>query len=905
MNRQWRAFIVRLRHVAFPGAGERDLADEMESHLQMQIDDNVRSGMSVGEARRQALVRFGGTESVKEHYRDRQGIPALEDVVADVRYGFRTMRRSPGFTATAVLSLAIGIGATAALFSVVDAVVLRSLPVPRADEIRTVRRSSHLGPITRFSYPMFERFRSAYPTQGGLAAMSRVARMRMQLDGQGEPANALAQLVSGEFFSTLHLRPALGRLLGSGDAGQPHAVISHAFWQRRYAGTPNVIGRTLTLNLAHVTIVGVSPQGFSGVWLESPVDVWVPVTMQPDVRYVQNYSASDSDPDKSWLGQNGIRWLELIVRAERLDGAEAAALSGVLRQSVLAEAETVSDPRERALLLRQRLVLEPFERGSSNLRQQFAAPLVALLAMVSLLLLIACANTANLLLARAAARQREMAVRLSIGASRARVIQQLVTESLLLGAIAGAAGLAMTPWASELLVRMTMGITDGPTPFSVGIDERVLLFTIAVSILTSLLFGLAPAWRTTDLKVAVALKGSGGRGVHDGSRLNMAKLLVVAQVALSLLLVVAAALFGQSFTNLLQVNLGFDQHQIVSIRFNPRLGDYPTDRMPAVYRRLIQRVEELPGVRSATVASCSLVSGCRSRSDGIAIAGYQAQVGEQVVLQENRIGPRYFSTVGMRLLEGRDFDERDSRASRRVAVVNESMVRRYFAGRPAVGQLFGYDKPTIEIVGIVRDARVNASREAPVPMAFYPLEQDRVYAETLDVRVDGDPAAAAEAIRRAVLDVEPGLPILRVITVADQARLLLSQERLVAALTSVLGVLALGLACLGLYGLMSYAVTRRTAELGIRMALGAPQFRLLWMVFRESLVLVSLGIVIGVPLVMAASQLMSAMLFGIRADDPATMVAAALTLVGVAALAAYVPAWRASRVDPLVALRAD
>jgi len=909
MIRRLRALLVRLGNLFAGASSERDLAGEMESHLQMQIDDNVRAGMSADEARRQALIRFGGVESVKESCRERRSLPALETFFADIRYALRMMRRTPGFTLVAVLSLAIGIGATVAIFSVVDAVVLRSLPVPEPGRLRMVKFESHLPRAPRFSHPTFERLRRGYPDPAGLAAMSRVGRLRAIVDGGGEPQIVAAQLVTGEYFHVIGVRPVLGRFLAPDDnirAGDhPLAVVSHAFWRDRLGASTDAIGRTLSIGSATFTVVGVAPEGFTGVWLESPVDVWLPAAMQAEARYSQNYSASDSEPDKPWFGQDGIRWLELIVRAERLDGREAAALNAAFRPAVLEEAKTIEDPRQRELFLQQQLALEPFERGSSGLRQRFFGPLIALMGMVSLLLLIACANTANLLLARASARQREMAVRLSIGASRGRVIRQLLTESLVLGMVAGAGGLAIAPWASDLLVRMTIGDASVPVPFSVGLDSRMLAFSVCVSVLTSLLFGLAPAWRTTDLSVAFALKGGGSRGVHDGSKLNLGKLLVVAQVALSLLLVAGAGLFVQSFRNLVQLDLGFEPDHIVSIRFDARGSTYTPERMPDLYRRLIARAEAMPGVRSASVAMCPLLSGCRSNVDGVAIDGYQSQPGEQVLVQENRVGPRYFSTVGMRLIAGRDLDSRDVATSPRVAVVNETLVRKYFDKRPAIGRRFGYDAPDTEIVGIVQDARVNAAREAVVPMAFLPLEQSPVSGSTLEVRVAGDAEAMAAALKKAVAEAAPGLLIDRVTTVANQASLGLSQERLVAGLTSLLGVLALGLACLGLYGLMSYAVRRRTAELGIRVALGAPPARVLWMVFRESQVLVVAGLAIGLPLVFAASRLMSTMLFGVSAGDPSTVAAAALVLASVAAMSGYFPARRASRVDPLVALRMD
>ena len=625
--------------------------------------------------------------------------------------------------------------------------------------------------------------------------------------------------------------------------------------------------------------------------------------MQADVRYTQNFSAENADSLKPWVPQDGLRWLELVLRADRADGPEVVALNAVFRPILLQQADRVADPAERQLTLDRSLKIEPFAHGSSNLRTQFRTPLFALMAMVGLLLLIACANTANLLLARATSRQREMAVRLSIGASRARVMGQLLIESLLLGTIAAVVGLAMAPLASELLVRLTIGVDSGPLPFSVGIDTRVLAFTAIITLLTSMLFGFAPAWRATDLSLSTALKSS-GRGMPHGARLSLSKTLVVAQVALSLLLAVGAGLFARSFGNLASLPLGFEP-RVLWVAISPSVGGYELPELAALYQRIIARAEALPGVESATIAMCGLMTGCRSAVDGLAIEGYVSQPGEQVVLQENRVGPHYFSTVGMTMVAGRDFEEREIGSEARIAIVNEAAARKYFKGRDPIGQRFGYDKPDTEIIGVVRDARVNSVRESAAPMAFYPLNSTPSYVGTMHLRTSADPASTGVALRKALQEAEPRLPVAQVTPLNVLAANTLRQERLVARLTTVLGLLALGLACLGLYGLMSYAVKQRTAELGIRFALGAPRARVLWMVFRESLTLVAVGLAIGLPVVAVVSRLIGTMLFEVSPNDPATVAAAMLVLLIVGASSGYLPAWRASRVDPLTALRDD
>jgi predicted permease len=885
---------------------DRDLDDEMRAMFNVLVDEKMQAGMPLEQARRAAKLELGGVEPVKQQVREERSGAYVEAFFKDVGYGLRMLRNNVGFTLVVVLSLAAGIGANSAIFSVANALVLRTLPVPDVEHLYAVRFQSRLPVAARYSYPFFERLRDGFGDKQSIAAMGRVSRMRTHINEGSEPESASVQLVSGEFFSTLQLKARLGRLLTVDDnrtmGAHPVVVVSEAFWRRRLGGTDDVLGRNLTFNGARFTIIGVAPNGFSGVWLESPVDAWVPIAMQADVRYQQNFSASNTDPEQPWMPQENLRWLEIILRAPRPDGAEAVAVNAVFGPELLESVREVTDPKQRELELDRRLVLESFAYGNSNLRTRFQAPLYALMGMVALLLLIACANTANLLLARATSRRHEMALRLSLGASRLRVVSQLLTESVMLGVMAAVVGLAIAPFASEVLVRMTIGQASGPLPFSVGIDWRVVLFTAVLALLTSLLFGLAPAWRATDLTLAGELK-SGGRGMKGGGRTSLGRLLVVAQVALSLLLVVGAGLFLRSFRNLSELPLGFQPEHVLSASMNGKVGGYAPAELPALYARLIARAESLPGVESATIAMCGLMAGCRSNADGMFVEGYQAQPGEQVGVQENHVGPNYFSTVGMRLVAGRDLLPTDSATPIRVAVVNEAMVRRYFKDRTAVGKRFGYDKADIEIVGVVQDARVNAVRDAVVPMAFYPLQPLPGYVGALDVRTVGDPRTLATALRKVIGESDPKLPIDRVVAITDQAGSTLSQERLISRLTTLLSVLALALACLGLYGLMSYAVKQRTAELGLRLALGAPRSQVLWMVFRESLMLIGVGLAIGLPAVVAASRLVGTMLFEVSPTDPATLTVAMLVLLTVGAWAGYLPAWRASRVDPLTALR--
>jgi predicted permease len=862
--------------------------------------------MSVDDARRAARRDFGGIEEVKEIHREQRGLPFLDTIRQDVRYASRTLCKTPGFTAVALMTLTLGIGANTAIFSLFDAVLLKSLPLAQPDELFVVRKSGPRPEPQRFSHPAFERFQKVLPDRQSLAAMSRVARLSTVVDGHESEVTS-GQLVSGEYFSTLGLHAELGRVLERGDdrtvGGHPVAVLAYGFWQRRFAGSRSVLGKEIRLNGSSFTVVGVGPRGFSGVWVDRPVDVWLPLMMQHVVRYAQNYSNTDGQPNQPWVPQEGVAWLDIVGRANPQERPRlASALNASFSQAISRVARQILDVERRRLFLEQRLVLDPFGRGFSALREQFTAPLVVLMAMVAVVLLIACANVASLQLVRGAARRREIAVRLSLGASRSRVIQQLLVESLLLSGAGGAAGLVVAYWTNAFLVRMALGANSASIPPAFALDVRVFEFAAALSMVTGVVFGLMPAFRTTQIELGAALK-TASRTAVGPFREKAMRPLVVVQIALALVLLVGAGLFGRSLMNLYRLDLGFDRDHLLAVWINPRLAGYTADQLPLLYDRVIARVEAVPGVRSAAISMCGLVSECRSISGGFEIAGYTRRPAEEISLQVNLVGPKYFQTVGIGLLEGRDFDIRDSDRSPRVAIINEAAVRRYFGNRRVVGQRFGIPQPDTEIVGVVRDARVTDPHDPAVPMAYYPIRQAVTFAGSIDVRAAADPRLVATEVRKAVGDVDPDLPILRVSTVIDQTANVLNQDRAVAILTSAFGVVALLLASLGLYGVMSYSVARRTPELGVRVALGASRRQIRRMVLRESLACVGPGVAVGLVLVLGGTRLLMGLLFGLAPNDPSTFLAASLVLVVVGSLAGYLPARRASRVDPMVALR--
>jgi predicted permease len=834
----------------------------------------------------------------------------MNDLIQDLRYALRQLRTNPGFTAVAVLTLALGIGANTGVFTLVNAVLLRSLPVPSPEQLFLVTENDWRPRNTRFSYPMFQEARAAMPRNSELAAISWPARFYASFGG-GQPEMVTGQLVSGNYFQTVETHAAFGRLLSEDDdrvvGGSPVAVISYGCWERRFGSEPNVIGRKLVVNGMPLQVVGVAMQGFFGAQVGTAPEFWLPTAMQSTVRYAQHYSESEeAKMDDPWVPQPGIRWLQFIIRVKDPKGASqtSAALNQVFRLHLERSAADIKDPQERQSILRTRLELHPGGRGLPTLREDFSGPLVALMAVVGIILLIACANLANLLLARAAAREREIAVRLSIGASRARLVRQLLVECVLLSLCGTVLGSAVAYWLSDVLPRWASS-GSSPIPLSLTPDANVLLFSAAIAVLTGIAFGLAPALQGTRVEPIQALK-AGGRAVPAGmgSGWSLRQTLVSLQVALSLVLLVGAGLFVRTLRNFTNLDPGFDRDHLVTVELDTHLTGYSQSQLSSLYRRLIEQVEAVPGVRSASLLSCELASGCGDASD-IYLPDVPHSNGETDA-QERRVSQHFFATTGIPLVEGRSFADSDTEKGPQVVVVNQAFVRDFLHGKDPIGQYYGYDAANpyrFQIVGMVRDSRVNDIHQDAPPTIYHSLSQDVIDVESLTVRTFGDPAQLVATTREIVRSVDPNLPVGASSTIADVVSNSLAQQKLIARLTAIFGGLVLGLACLGLYGVMSYTVAHRTSELGIRLALGASRGGVLWLVMRQSAALAGAGIAVGLLLSFLSARTVSSLLFGLSPYDPATMFAAATVLLAVSLASGLRPAWRAARVDPMVALR--
>ena len=832
----------------------------------------------------------------------------MDDLGQDLRLALRSFVKNPTFTLVVVLTLALGIGANTAIFTLMDQVLLRLLPVEDPERLvmldgpgtssGTTHR--HYDTLTPLSHPMFEGLRDKNAVFDGVLA-EYTAPLHLTVGSQTDAVNGV--LVSGTFFRVLGVKPAAGRLLTDEDdrvpGGHPVVVLSHGFWTRRFGGDPKVVGQAVRVNDHPMTVVGIGPPGFYGVEVGESVDVFVPLMMQPQV--IPTWSRG--------LGDWRARWLTVMARLKAgVSPREARAGINVLYRQLLEEDAqhlTAKSERFRASFLKKELELRPGARGPSGLRDQSKTPLLVLMGMVGLVLLIACANVANLLLARASSRQREIAVRLALGAGRGRLARQLLVESVVLSVAGGALGLVFAAWVGDLLLR-ALPVDQASRVLTAEPDLRVGLFALGLSLATGLAFGLVPALQSTRPALAPTLKSETGSVLGGTAPFRFRKGLVVAQVALSMLLLIGAGLFTRSLLNLRTLNPGFEPERLLAFSVDPSLNGYDVPRRLAVLEQIQDEIAAEPGVLSASMASVALMTNSDS-SHTVKVDGYEAKEDENMNPNFNGVGQGFFATLGIPLLAGREFTAADGPDAPRVAVVNDVFARYYFGAEDPVGRQFrlgSKEDEAITIVGLVREGKSASLWEKPVRFVYLPHTQEKGLGDvTFYARSTVDPEILGGRMRKAVQRIDATLPVTGLKSMRAQIGESLFVERMVAALSAAFGFLATLLAAVGLYGVMSYAVSLRTREIGIRVALGAARRAVLLMVLKEVALLAALGVVIGLPSGYGLGRLVESQLFGLTAHDPLTFAAATATLLVAAFLAGYVPAARATRVDPMVALR--
>ena len=861
------AIPLRLRSLFRRKKVDAELEEELQFHLQSQIELQRAKGLSPEDARYAAMRVTGGIAQIQEECRDMRKLNVWENLLQDLRYTARTFAKSPAFTVTAILSLALGIGANTTIFSLINAVQLRTLPVDRPDQLVTFTPISRDGKAgSGFSYPAFLLLRSGAEAFSGITGASSLRRVEVG----AEPA--VARIVTGSYFNVLGVRPALGRVFQDQDDALPVAVLSFRYWTNNFNAAPSVLGKQLNIDGTQVTVVGVAPAGFFGETVGESSDLWTSVNFEPAQR----------------RNERGFVWLNLIARLMpgRTPQQAAAQLSVVAQR----------DGGEMGA----RIAADPGGAGFSPLRERYSESLRILMCVVAVVLLIACANLASLLLSRAAVRQREIATRLAIGAGKGRIVRQLLTESLLLSLAGGALGVLFAFWSSQALVRM---IPAGRIPVALDLrpDLRILLFTAAVSLLAGLVFGLVPALQAVRRDVSAALK-SGPRSADSGIRHGTLKdALIAAQVALSLLLLVTGGLFLQTLRNLRGQDTGYRTAQVLNVELGAQRGYRP--EWPTLIAQLLERTRALPGVQSATVSYFGILSDAGGGVGGLKVDSYTPATTEDSRARADWVGPAYFETAGIPLLEGREFTMSDNPGARKVIIVNQTLARHFFGNRTPVGRQIEFNKDAYEIIGLAKDAKYIDLRAPSPRVLYFSAMQRRGGVNAVSVRTAGSPAAFAGAMRAVVREIDPRLRIGEVATVSSQIDRKLSREYLMARLSGFFGGLTLLLVSIGIYGTLAYAVAQRTKEIGIRMALGAAPGSVLRMVLRDILYRLAAGLLLGVAAVYASAHLLAAMLFGLKPTDPANIAIAAAILLAVALAAGYLPARRAAKVDPLTALR--
>jgi predicted permease len=885
---------------------DEERARELESYVEIEIADNIARGLSPAEARRAAYRKLGNPTRIREEIYRMNTLGLVETIAQDLRYGARLLWRNPLFAGIAVLTLALGTGANTAIFQLVNAVRLRTLPVENPHELVEVAIDTHdrgrtgrfISRHPRLSHPIYERVRQEQQVFSGLAAWASVT---FDLSQGGESRPVQGMWVNGEFFDTLGVKAQAGRLLTAADdvrgCASPTVVLSSAFWHREYGANPGAVGGTIRLDGFPYQIVGVAQDGFSGVDVGQGFDVAVPLCAEPHTRGAQ----TGLDQPDTWF---------LAALGRLKPGVPLAAAESQLRTISGPIFQTTLPPRygpdDAKAYLDFTLIAIPAGTGVSSLRRAYSTPLWVLLGATAVVLLVTCANLANLMLARATTREREVAVRLAIGASRRRIVRQMLSESLLIATLGTAAGLLLASWLSRTLVAFLS--TDTNQLFvDLALDWRVFGFTAGMAVTACLLFGLTPALRATMTDPGATIKASGRGTTETRERFSVRRALVVVQVALSLVLVVGAGLFGRSLTNLLTLDPGFRSRDLLVVNMDVRRAGVPMEQRAVLYERIVERLNGLPGVASASQVAILPVGGS-VWNNHIVVGGAR----QQSLVHFNSVGRNYFRTMGTRMVGGRDFSPDDRPTSPRVAIVNELFARTFFNGQSPIGRTFevegapGEPPTSYEIVGVVKDSKYRDLRSEIPPQAFLPASQDAEPDPSLQAVIQTAlPAATVSAeVRAALREIHPAI-LLRFFTFEQTIRSSLTRERLMATLSGFFGGLALLIATIGLYGVMSYTAERRRMEIGIRLALGADRSAVVRMIVGDAAKLLAVSLPLGVVLSVAAANSAGALLYGLEPWDPATILLATAGLALVATLASWIPAHRASRLEPTVALHQE
>lgn len=907
MLEKLKEFWLRLKALGKRRRLDRDLQDELDFHLAMREAGSRTKGASPSDVRSAARRKFGNPGRLKEICRELWTFQTVESFLQDLRYGARILRKSPGFTTVAVLTLALGIGANTAIFSLTYQILLRQLPVQHPDELVILRSpgphnghtSSDGDNANSFSYPLYEELQGRNAVFSGLLARFPVS---LSVAGPGFSERADGELVTGNYFEVLGVNPALGRLFNQQDetsaGADTVAVLSYGYWTRRFGQDQNILNKQLTVNGSALTVVGVTQNGFTGVQIGQTPDIFVPVTMKAQMT-------------PGWDGLNSHQdyWLAILGRLKpglKRDQVEAA-LQGVYHTIIESELPLLKlSKKAEPLYLQKKLLLDAGSHGRPILQRDAQAPLLFLAAMVGLVLIIACANLASLLIAKGEARQQEMAVRLSLGAGSGRLLRQLLTESLMLALAGGLAGLAVGTVTLRAIIH-AMPNSVGAMGLDTQLDQHVLLFAAGVSLLTGLLFGLAPALRVLRVAPRAPLQDSGKGFAGSAANVRLRKWMMVFQVAMTVVLLAGAGLFTMSLIHLQLENLGMRTEHVIQFSIAPGMSRYSPAQTIALADQIKKSLAVLPGVESASAAEVPIFSNT-DVSANVTIGGYTPQENEDMDVEENRVGANYFTTMAIPLLRGREFTDADTAASPKVAVINQTMAKRFFGINGAVGRVFTFGNgnvhPDIEIVGVVADSKYSDVRNRPYPFAYLPYAQNKNLSEmTFYVRTAQDPTALTPMLTKTVANYDAGLPVYNLKTLADQVQETVFADRLLASLSACLGVLAAFLAAIGLYGVMAYVVARRTREIGVRIALGATRGNISWLILREVALVAGIGLAIGLPLSFLAGRLIQSLLFGINAGNPLVLAFTAALLVTVALLAGGLPARKAASVDPMVALR--